>query len=348
MSGGSDIDYELRPAKGVDRKIFLDLLSRYQRWVPLDGAVYISMGGYPMSDHRMIYRRFGLEHLISIDGEKHVVDRQRFNKPTEKTKCLHLRSNILIENFDKILSENEIPDTATRVVWMDFTEPNKLSDQLSQFEQLLETLGEGDIIRITLNANESSLKMAKPDGSKPKPVEVAAMDREEQREARFKRLENDLGSYLPSSATAKDLSNDKLPILLGKLLEKAAGSAFPSGSSQHAFFPLSSLVYRDGQQMITVTGAIIDRHHFDQVEVIMALENWPFSVEKISDFKRLSVSTLTLKERLLMERLVLADGEVDIVERLGFSRFGSTDAKTYFEDFKEFSRFYPNHAVVEY
>ncbi len=49
-----------------------------------------------------------------------------------------------------------------------------------------------------------------------------------------------------------------------------------------------------------------------------------------------------------LKRLVLADEEVDIVERLGFSKFGATDAKTYFEDFKEFSRFYPNHAVVEY
>ena len=72
MSGAS-IPYHLRPHKSVDRRLFLDLLTRYERWKPLADYIYISMGAYPLEDHKLVHRHLGISRLISFDLENDTV-----------------------------------------------------------------------------------------------------------------------------------------------------------------------------------------------------------------------------------------------------------------------------------
>jgi len=333
---GETIDYELRPAKNVDRRVFVDLLSRTERWKPLQDAIYISMGGYPMSDHRMMHRRLGIENLISIDGNDEVVKRQEFNKPTEKCICLEMMSGDLVEKLEEVIRDRGMDVEARKIVWLDYTQPNSLAEQLGEFEALLNSLGEDDIVRITLNANNEALKYKMEEG----------LDAGEVREARYNALVELIGGYLPTGTTSDDLSKNAFPVLLSKLVSHAAEEAFPP-ADKYTFFPLSTITYKDGQRMITLTGIILKKTYVDSFSKEIDLERWVFHSNGFEDVRFLNVATITLKERILMERMAVSSEEIDIEKKLKFKKFGKLKASDYFDDFKEYARFYPSHAQLD-
>ena len=76
MSGAS-LPYHLRPHKSVDRRLFLDLLMRLERWRPLVDYAYISMGAYPLEDHKLVHRHLGIDKLIAFDNDEKIVARQK-------------------------------------------------------------------------------------------------------------------------------------------------------------------------------------------------------------------------------------------------------------------------------
>ena len=104
MSGAST-PYHLRPHKSVDRRLFLDLLVRFERWRPLAEYVYVSMGAYPLEDHKLVHRHLGITRLVAFDFEEKIVARQNFNKPVDSCFCLHMKSWEIISNLDRVLSE---------------------------------------------------------------------------------------------------------------------------------------------------------------------------------------------------------------------------------------------------
>lgn len=333
---GATIDYELRPAKNVDRRVFVDLLARSERHMTLEGASYTSMGGYPMTDHRMIHRRLGIENLVSIDGNSDVVSRQNFNKPTEKCVCLNMFSNDLIDNLDNVFEDQAIDLQARKVIWLDYTSPCSLADQLNEFESLLRKVAVHDIIRITLNANNDALKYSVKEGA----------DQEEIRQARFKKLEDMVGAYLPHGSSDDNISKSNFPVLLAKILGIAARKALPANGS-HTFLPLSTVSYKDGQRMLTMTGIVIEKQNVDNFLNLTNFKSWPFFSEKFEDVKFLTVAVLTMKERMLMERLAVSSKNENIEDHLKFKKFGNLKATDYFEDFKKHARFYPTHAQLD-
>ena len=48
---GETVPYRLRPHKAVDRRLFLALLGRCERWVDLRDHVYVSMDGETRAVH---------------------------------------------------------------------------------------------------------------------------------------------------------------------------------------------------------------------------------------------------------------------------------------------------------
>src|SRR5690348_4779175 len=98
MSGAS-IPYHLRPHKAVDRRLFLDLLTRFERWRSLSGYAYLSMGAYPLEDHKLVHRLFGLTKLVAFDLEAEVVARQNFNKPIDTCRCVQMKSGDVVADI---------------------------------------------------------------------------------------------------------------------------------------------------------------------------------------------------------------------------------------------------------
>ncbi len=332
MSSAS-LPYHLRPHKTVDRRLFIDLLARYERWLPLSDHVYISMGAYPLEDHKLIYRLMGITSLIAFDMDEEIVSRQEFNKPSESCKCVAMKSGDLIDYLDRTLEDCGFDENDGVIFWLDYTEPKKIGEQIREFESLLDHLKPGDIVRVTVNANPSTLGEFKDESGKPITVEGV-------REKRFQKLKERIGDYLPSMAQADRVSREGLPVILAEAFGVAASKAF-SPTHQNMFAPLSIIRYADGQQMLSITGSVVSREELDGFYERIAIQSWPFGSKDWKTVHQLLVPALTVRERLFLERGIVKKTPEQLIGELGFSEVNGIKMDEFIENYSKYYRFYP-------
>ncbi len=254
MSGRS-LPYHLRPHKTVDRRLFLDLLSRFERWIPLDCYAYVSMGAYPLEDHKLVHRLLGVTKLVAFDMESDVVARQKFNRPIDGCYCLHCKSGELIANLDQVLAYCGCSEISGLIVWLDYTNPKQIGHQIREFQALLDKLKPGDIVRVTVNAHPNDLVDPPIVGSKP----LLVMEKMEQQ---YRNLKSRIGEFLPSDASSEKMTAEDLPLVLSEAFGSAALTSLPV-SGDTTFCPLSIVRYADGQQMLSITGTVVRKDEVD-------------------------------------------------------------------------------------
>lgn len=338
MSGAS-IPYHLRPHKSVDRRLFLDLLTRFERWRPLADYVYLSMGAYPLEDHKLIHRHLGITRLIAFDLEKEIVARQNFNKPIETCHCLHKKSGELISELDAILDECSFFEPSGIIVWLDYTNPGQIGHQIREFESLLNKLRAGDLVRVTVNAQPNALLDPQLPGATPLLVT-------EKQERQFKNLKSRIGEFLPSETSPDDMTQEGLPLAISKSFGAAALKALPVTGS-NLFCPLSIIRYADGEQMLSITGAIVPRSERSAILDRLDLPSWPFGSTDWSTVHRLLVPALTVRERLFLEKGIMSKAPADLVSELGFGAASDIKMDEFLESYKSYYRFYPTLLSAE-
>ena len=335
MNRGADLAYHLKPSKAVDRRIFLELLRRYERWLPLEKGAYLSMGGWSMEDHRLLNRVVGIEKLFSFDASQDVVDRQIFNRPVDKCHCKTMTSGQFIKSFDTILDTLGVTDQAPIIAWLDYTRPSDLGAQLSEFRSLLEKLGPGDVARITLNANNEAIRAGDLTGLAADDVRVRRMEAYAEK----------VGIYAPGDIDPDDFKRSSYSRLLSRTLENVVGDALPSRGDM-GFLLLSALEYSDSTSMLTLTGAITAPRTRSSVLERCSFENWVFFSPDYRSVHRIQVPTLSLREKQFMERRAV-EGTSDISDDMGFARLGGLSLTDYFEEYRQYYRFYPNFALID-
>ena len=334
----SSIPYHLRPHKSVDRRLFVELLARFERWRPIENYAYVSMGAYALEDHKMVHRRFGITKLIAFDREKNIVARQKFNRPVKSCRCLPLESGEVIGSIEEILEASGSEDLAGVVVWLDYTDPSGLGTQIREFQDLLGRLEDGDVIRVTVNAHAPTLGDAK--GSDGKYLLA-----DELLEVRFKKLQERIGDFLPANASPIDVEKEKLPRLLARSFGRAAMEVMPP-ERKITFSPLSILSYADGQRMLSMTGALVKREDEDQMRSRIDLQSWPFQSSGWNSMASLNVPDLTVRERMFLEREIDAPPD-EIAEGLGFEFGDDIDVTEFVEQYRRYYRFYPSLVAAE-
>jgi len=338
MSGAA-VPYHLRPHKAVDRRLFLDLLSRYERWRPLSDYAYVSMGAYPLEDHKLVHRIIGITKLIAFDLNEEVVARQRFNRPIESCHCLTKKSGELIAQLDTVLTECSFPAENGIIIWLDYTDPAKIGEQVREFESLLDKLRPDDVVRVTVNAHPHVfLDQSNADG---KPLLA-----EEKRARQFQRLRERIGDFLPSWAGPDHMTPAELPLVLSEAFAAAALKALPVSGS-NAFVPLSIIRYADGQQMLSITGAVVKRGDETEMLARLDLDSWPFASRDWKTIHRLVVPHLTVRERLFLERGVVSRSPDDLMKELGFESAAEVKITEFLENYKSYYRFYPTLLSAE-
>lgn len=336
----SSLPYHLRPHKAVDRRLFVDLLGRCERWRSLADAAYISMGAYPLEDHKLVHRTLGLRKLVAFDRDEEIVKRQVFNRPVAGCKCVRRSSGEIVAGLDTLLADVGYDDCRNVIVWLDYTSPAELSEQIREFETLLDKLTEGDIVRVTVNANAGALYTVRPQTGVPTPSATAI------KKLRFDKLEDRIGDYLPADAVPADMTDEDLPPILSRAFGKAVMNAFPT-SGHLTFVPLSIVRYADGQQMLSMTGMVVRRSEEDDMRERLGLEDWRFASKSWSDVHRLAVPDLTLRERLLLEREIGTTSTADLKRKLGFDFSMLSVGDRFLDDYEHYYRFYPNLLAAE-
>lgn len=296
MSGAS-IPYHLRPNKAIDRYAFLELLSKIDRYCGISKYKYIGFGGHSLEDFKYIHSRFGISNMFSIEEDPEVYKRQTFNQPHNCIDCLQKSSGEFINEFQR---------TEETIIWLDYVSPSKLLKQIEEFQVTLSKLDALDIIKITVNAHPASY------------VPCHGMKPAEMQDARINHLKKVLGDIFPSAdVTGNMMTEKKFPEALCLVLKYAANKTM-SEQTDIYFQPLTAFSYADGQQMLTVTGIILEKDKNEKFIEKTNLDKWELSNIDWKPPRRINVPDLTIKERLHIDSRLPNSEAKTIQDELGF------------------------------
>lgn len=231
---GSQPFYHVRPNKYVDRQIFAEVLKSLSRNIEIQDYTYIGMGSYMFDDFKLLHNILGINKMISLENDPLMHKRALFNKPLKCIKMIQQSTTDYIANMD--------PGKNGHIFWLDYTDPAELGAQFDDFCRLVCTLNEYDIVRITLNANPTSLGKPTSEG-------------EDLWEFRLDKLRQRLGDFVPVTVKSTDLVKKKYPLVLLSCLKKAYVKAI--AGNERRFLPLYATVYDDNTQMLTLTGMVV-------------------------------------------------------------------------------------------
>lgn len=293
MSAGGTIPYHLRQNKAIDRALFIDLLSRVGRYRNISEYSYVGFGGPYLEDFKFLHSSLRISDMISLEGNSNVAKRQAFNQPLSCIDVRHQKSgDFLIKHvFDK-----------PSVVWFDYAIPADLSEQLGETRQLVSMLTAGDVFKITLNANPESL-------GRPKDGDL--------REFRAERAQERLTEYGPAVIDPDMVTAKNYPTLLLHAIYSAAKKGV-EGDRRLYVQPLSSFVYKDGQQMITATGILLNHADKDPFFLASRIQHWAYRNLTWDTPTSISIPDLSAKERMHIEALLPDVDPARIADQMGY------------------------------
>jgi len=299
-SNANSIPYQLRQNKVIDRYAFVELLELINRSSKISNYTYVGFGSHSLEDFKYLHYKFGITKMISLEQDKETWKRQKFNKPVSCIECLNESSGEFIQRFERV------NDT---IVWLDYTSAKYLRNQLQEFQALLATLYPNDIVKITLNANPSAL------------LNGDSRRTEELRTLRFEKLKSTIGDFMSANVTSDLMIHKEYPKALFLILERAAKLSL---SSLPIYFqPLTCFAYDDGQQMLSVTGILLEKgKEADNTKNFLSatgILDWKLSKIIWHDSPTaINVPDLTIKERLFVDSLLPDHSTEKIQEELGF------------------------------
>lgn len=342
---GSSVPYRLRPNKAVDRELFLSLLMRLAPKLGLEKYHYVSLGGPFLEDFRLVHSRIGIGRkknrrkigkLTCVESELEVHKRQRFNRPVAAIKCVHSTLEMFLD---------QTTFTTPAIIWFDYTAPKQVASQIQRFAATIGTVPCGSVLRITLNANPTSLGSGceEPSG-KDLSVEVdgdVSVDRAQKptkAEWRFEKFKGRLGPLVPAGLPADAMTHKNYGPTLLQVLKLAVEKQALSFSDRKIVWALATH-YADEQPMVTAALVVIP--HEDRATEKL-VERWEF-YSTPDDPQRIELPALSSLERLTMEsnndsRKLGFDLAKVIESRLGVDPF---------DVFKKFYRLYPHFSRVE-
>lgn len=323
MSLGGSIPYHLRQNKAIERSLFIDLLAKIGRFRNVSDYTYIGFGGPFLEDFKLLHSVLRMHNMISLEGDKNVYARQRFNLPIS---CIQL--------LDKYSSEFLIDYEFTQpsIVWFDYAIPQELPQQLGETHSLVSKLTSGDVFKITINASPETL--GRPN------------DDTDLKEYRAQMAAGRLGDYGPAVIDPNDVTTKNYPKLLLSALHSACKRGVEGDPRLHVQ-PLSSFLYKDGQQMLTATAIVLNKADTPAFFTQTRLEHWAYRNFEWNVPTSISIPDLSAKERLHIESLLPGNGAEEITQALGyFIGSDGTEARQLMENFVNYYRLSPYYSRV--
>lgn len=330
MSSEQTTPFQLRPNKALDRELFLSLLVWLASKLSLKRHHYIGLGGPFLDDFRLVHARIGITKMTCIESESLIHNRQLFNRPFSSIECVHSTIEDYLDSSDL-----ELPV----IIWFDYTAPQNLKSQIERFARTIGIVQKGSILRITLNANPSSL-------GNPDPYEISVEvdgevteDRRQKptvQEWRLERFKERVGSLFPNDINAEYMTNKRFGLSLLKTLQIAVEKELLSHQDRRVAWAFSTH-YADGQAMVTATLVVCNPEN-DETDDL--LRDWEFNT-LIDEPHKLNLPVLSTYERLTMESRI---NEPTLLSHdLPKTELGEDPIDV----FKKFYRIYPHFSRIE-
>ena len=265
----SRINYQLRPTKHVERKIFVEILTHLRGLgCNISKYHYMGLGAPYFVDFLLFHKHLYIKKMTSFENDSGLFGRVNFNKP-----LAHI--NVLEEDATATLPTH-IKENEKYVIWLDY-ECNLNKDILDVVGLLAGILPEGSILIVTVNTH------------------LPGVSNEEARDLEVKRYLDLFSGSIPG---IQDI--DITPNTLGQLCAKAMKAQVEEGALARGgenFVQLFNYTYADGAPMLTF-GGIFKEEDESFEEEISKLRY----VHQDDAPCKISVPALTHKERIWLDK----------------------------------------------
>lgn len=268
-----DINYSLRPAKNVERKMLAETFSRLSNFAALDTYRYVGFGSPFYADFLLFHRLLGITRMVNIQEDNGDRERFQFNLPF---RCVELEIGLSTDVLARLRWDERT------IVWLDY-DGTLTNTVLTDIELCTSAAPSGSLIIVTVNA-QFSAKDEDPLGT----------------------LEKRLGAdKLPAGLEVRDLSGGGTSkvyrrIINNTILESmnARNGALPPNKALQ-YSQLFNFTYRDGALMLTTGGALYEtgeRTRFAACD----FESLPF-IRPDEESYNIEIPSLTFSELKFLE-----------------------------------------------
>ena len=136
------IDYSIRPAKHIERKMLAETFRRLDKFCAIDLYQYVGFGSIYFSDFLLFHKILGIKEMVSIELDTNNKDRFEFNRPFNCIKMKFGHSNIVLPtlNFKK-----------KTITWLDY-DGTLNSNVLQDISTVCFNSTSGSILTVSVNA----------------------------------------------------------------------------------------------------------------------------------------------------------------------------------------------------
>lgn len=222
---GPKPQYELRPAKQVERRMIIDALRKLSLvGFEIEDYEYVGFGSFYFVDFILFHKFLGIEKMLSVEYLPSIENRVKFNKPYD-----------FIDIEMKPISE-VIPTFSADIKYLLWLDYDRILDR-----ELLE-----DVKLATTYLSTSSILLITVD------VEPPGEESDGPHEW-MRYFEEQAGEYL-DLARVEDFAESKLPRINVQILDRAIKDGLAGRPVK--FIPLFNFIYADRHQMITIGGLV--------------------------------------------------------------------------------------------
>ncbi|WP_099302785.1 O-methyltransferase [Bacillus sp. Marseille-P3800] len=325
---GSNLPYHLRLSKNLERSLFIEFLSKIQMKIDISKYQYIGFGAVHMEDFKSLHASFNINKMTSIEYDENTYKRQLFNKPLGCIELLNCTSADFIDDFHPSIEEKTI-------IWLDYASPD-IGQQLIEFKNIINKLGENDICKITLNANPTTL-----DNEEAKNAILA-----KKKHIRLELFKEKAHEFYPLSILPDDMTRAKYPNVLMQALKLSAESSLQE-DTDFSFKPVTSFVYQDSSHpMLTLTGIKV-RENNNPLDDNGAISDWDVFNPNWCNPINLLLPDLTTREKQLIDQNLPLQENINInaLFEYYFDK-KPTDSSKMLENYSKYYRHYPTFNKV--
>lgn len=258
MAGSySKINYRLRPAKAIERKIIGNFLRCLTPFGEVRNYRYIGFGSTYFSDFILFHKLLHMEEMISIEKDRHAKERFEYNKPFQ---CIQMEYGTSNEVLPRLKWNNPNWNKKS-IVWLDYDNP--LEDVvLDDVNLLVSKLVSGSVLIVTVSA-EPDKKEGLSKDELDKYREKILRERISSNKIPYKEIK-------PVDLTGKNLVNLYKRIIVNQFKQSFRNvNAARSEEEKKRCKQIFDFRYSDGARMLTLGWLIYDQNDYEKVERCM-------------------------------------------------------------------------------
>lgn len=308
MNSAEKINYELRPCKCVERKMFLASLSR------IIGSIgqqyqYVGFGGLSFTDFVLFHKELNIESMYSIEGGGYTKEKMQCNKPFS---CI----NILNGMSTDVLPSINLSDKPS-IIWLDYDDALPYAPLFNDVTLIIPSIRVGSIIIISCNR------------------ELKNKENQPYSASEFRDIFGDIAPFKDVDDTTCKPGN--APKTIRKMIEihcnKLINDRNRNSKDHLKLYPLYNIVYEEhrGARMYTYGGIFLD----DKTDV-QTLNIEDFDFINTENPYEIIVPKITHRESLLLNQ-VLGDEK----KERGLIEKGIINTKQ-LEQYKKIYKYMPN------